>query len=245
MTIIDFFKKLLNGILLFLFPNFCPFCDEILDGNKLICSRCFELVKFHECCNKCGMPIRDCRCRIKKFFFDGCVSCCEYKGIVRRGVLQFKYHFAHNCAEYICIEVLDKLEKYGYSKHIDIVTAVPMTRKRMLKTGYNQAEIIAKILADGLKKPCNFKLLKKNWKYDKRQHEQDKVDRKRLAILSYSIRKKHKDISGKAILLCDDITTTGSTLSQCAKLLKEMGAAKVYCAVLASTPTKKTDKEDK
>lgn len=235
--------KLYNGILNLIFPNTCGFCDEVIDGNKLICSECYKAVNFSDFCRKCGMPIKDCRCKIKRFYFDGCACVCEYQGIVRKGILLFKYHNSFNCAEYICIELAKKLEKFCYAKQIDIITAVPMTRKRFLKTGYNQSEEIAKILSRYIDKPCDFKLLKKNTKLDFRQHEQSKAMRKKLAALSYMVNPNHNDVNGKTILICDDVTTTGSTLSQCARLLKEMGASTVYCAVLASTPAKKSDKE--
>lgn len=239
----NFITKLYNGVLNLIFPNTCGFCDEVIDGNKLICSKCYKEVKFPDFCRKCGMPINECRCKIKKFFFDGCACGCEYQGVARNGILKFKYHYAFNCAEYICCELAKKLERYGFAKQIDIITAIPMTRKRYLQTGYNQSEEMAKIMSKLLNKPCVFKLLKKNPRLDYRQHEQSKAMRKSLAINSYMINPKHKDVKGKTVLLCDDITTTGSTLSQCARLLKEMGAERVYCAVLASTPAKKTDKE--
>ena len=243
MAIPNFLIKLYNGILNLIFPNTCGFCDEVINGNALICSECHKMVEFPDFCRKCGMPINDCRCKIKRFFFDGCTCGCEYQGIARKGILKFKYHYAFNCAEYICQELAKRLERYGYAKQIDIITAVPMTRKRYLQTGYNQSEEMAKMLSKEIGKPCDFKLLKKNPKLDFRQHEQSKEMRKSLALHSYTVNPKHSDIKGKNILICDDITTTGSTLSQCARLLKEIGAEKVYCAVLASTPAKKSDKE--
>ena len=54
---------------------------------------------------------------------------------------------------------------------------------------------------------------------------------------------KHADIKGRNILLFDDVYTTGATLNVCSRLLKEMGAQRVFCAAIATTLLDEKHKE--
>ena len=189
------------------FPNRCPFCS----GKH------------------------PCECSTGEFLYDGCAVARPYAETVRKGILELKYRCGFNAAKYLAPELRDILSENGYLCEASLMTAVPMSAPRKRETGYNQAETVAKELAAFCGIKCDFRLLEKK-NTSPVQHELSAEERKSAAFGSYSAKGGHADISGKTVILCDDIITTGSTLSACAGALKSMGAAKVYCAVLAGTP---------
>ena len=216
-----------------IFPNRCPFCSGFIPWNALVCPECEQKLENGSFCPVCGK--QRCECLAGGFFYDGCAVARPYEGTVRKGILELKYRCGFNAAKYLISDVRDILDKNGYLKEASVITSVPMTPSRRRETGYNQAEYVAKELSALTGIRCDFGLIdKKNTA--SLQHELSVGERKAEAFKAYSARKKHADITGKTVILCDDIITTGYTLSACAKVLKAMGAIKVYCAVLAGTP---------
>jgi len=114
----------------------------------------------------------------------------------------------------------------------DIITWVPLSRKRLRRRGYDQARILAEETAKRLGLPC-VRLLEK------------RIDtRPQSGIGNAQMRQKNasgvyvccdpENAAGRQILLIDDIVTTGATLSECAAMLKKAGCAGVYAAAAAS-----------
>lgn len=97
---------------------------------------------------------------------------------------------------------------------------------------------MARFVADALGKPTDFTLLCRK-KDNTEQHKLERDDRRSHAEQVYSEVEKHSDISGKTILICDDVITTGSTIRACAAHLRHMGAKKVYaCGAAVATGNK-------
>lgn len=220
-------SKVFDWLIDLIFPNRCPFCSEIIPWDKKLCSKCESSVKKIYFCPKCGQ--HECVCKGSTLCYDSCAVVYPYSGKVRIGVLRLKYRQGFETARFIVPQLAELLRECEG----DIVTAVPMTKKRRRETGYNQAEYIAKLLAKELKLPCDLKLIGKSGDA-KTQHSLTAKERRIAAESSYYA-KSNRRIEGKTVILCDDIITTGSTLSECARVLKEMGAEKVRCAVLSGT----------
>ena len=228
-------SKIADFIADFVFPNRCPFCDGFIQWDMLCCDKCTVELEHADFCPKCGQNI--CECGEHDFAYDGCVTVIPYVDIGRKGILELKYRNGFNTAKLLVPEIIKRLNCLDSA---DIITAVPMTRKRRRETGYNQAEYIAKLLSKSTGIKCDFSLIGKR-RSAPLQHELTREEREREAQLTYFPKKQHCDITGKTVILCDDIITTGSTLSACAAVLKKMGAKAVYCAALAGSYTKKTD----
>ncbi len=217
-------KQLYNFLIDLVFPNRCGFCFNVIPWNKLICDECERSLEYSD------------RSAVKDVngAFELCVYPCDYFGTAKNGVLNLKYHYGHNTAEYLLPHLINLIkEKLPYSE-IDIIASVPMTRKRRAQSGYNHAEVIAKLLSEELDIPYDGKLLSKSNK-TVIQHEQSASDRRTLVKGMYNKGVSDFDLNNKTILLADDIITTGSTLSECASVLKSMGAARVYCCTLAGS----------
>lgn len=225
-------KLIYDYLIDFVLPNRCGFCKGFTPWNKPICDKCKDAIAFID------DPVR----RDDNGVFTLCISPCEYDGTARDGILNLKYHNGINTAKYLAPFVADLIETHiGYS-NIDLVTSVPMSRKRRADTGYNHADVAGKLIADAIAKPYNGRLLRRISNAPV-QHKLSASERRLAVKDTYFPLKKGTRLNGETVLLVDDIITTGSTLSECASVLRSMGADKVYCATLATALYNESRKE--
>ena len=112
----------------------------------------------------------------------------------------------------------------------DTVTYVPMTERAQKKRGYNQSRLLALEISKRLLVPFDTLLVKQC--DTKRQHDLTAEERTTNLVGAFGVA-DGADITGKTVILCDDIKTTGSTLAECVKVLKSCGAKEVYCLCAA------------
>lgn len=220
------------------FPNRCPFCGRVIKWNEHCCEKCLGEIPFisKDICERCGKE--DCVCNDKdnKLYYDGCVSIVYYSGIMKTGILNFKLDKGLNLVDVFEDYIFKRLSKAVDINNIDIVTAVPMNKAAKHKRGYNQSDIIAEKVSKIIQKPLKSGVLMKS-KSNITQHELNRYERAQAVKGLFSADARSiDDVSGKVILLCDDIITTGSTLNECARILKQNGARSVYCFTIAYTP---------
>ena len=141
--------------------------------------------------------------------FGKCASPLLYEDAVRESLLRFKFHGAQSAAEGYG-ELLARCAAEELGGQFDTVTWVPVSKKREHERGYDQAYLLAKETA-------------RHWGNVLGVYEAENTDR----------------IRGAKILLIDDILTTGATLGECVRVLRETGAADVVCATLARAVTEK------
>ena len=212
--------KILKVISELLFPWKCVFCDCVLE-NADICSDCEKNLPYTK-----GDSI------YQKFpFVEKCVTPLYYKDKVRESIHRYKFN---GCPAYFvrygaimaeCVE--NNLDCGG----IDVISWIPLSRKRQHSRGYNQSELIAREIGRLVGLPCAATL--KKIKNNKPQSgTRDAKQRSENVAGVYQVI-DGVDIKGKYILLVDDVVTTGSTLSEAARMLKKAGAKAVYCAALA------------
>jgi competence protein ComFC len=210
------------------FPNTCALCGKVIKWNGLMCEKCAgDMPETFE-----GL--------IHIENTDGAVGVFYYEGDIIGLIYKLKHgDSVFNFAELSADMIADKLRKRGISESIDIVTAVPMHFSKKMVRGRDQAELLARFTADKLGKPTDFHLLKRK-KDSTEQHKLERDERQLHAEEVYIALSKHRDISGKTVLICDDVITTGSTIRACAAQLKSMGAKKVYaCSAAVSAVYKK------
>ena len=211
-------NRILERILDLFYPPRCAFCRRLLtEKEKGVCRFCRK----RYACDSVRREVTN---------TEGCIAAFHYRDEVRDSLLRYKFHgvTAYGAA------YADFLAKCIDESQIscDIITWVPLSRKRLRKRGYDQARILAEETAKSLGIPC-VRLL------DKR------VDTKPQSGIT-SAEKRKKNASGvyvccapeaardKRVLLVDDIVTTGATLSECAAMLKKAGCAGIYAAAAAS-----------
>lgn len=233
-----------------LFPKFCLNCGK--EGNYL-CQDCFSLIDISErqYCPFCTLP---------KIVLDGksCSSCRNPKQlsglycaasydnfIVKKLINQFKYEpYIKELSKPLSFLIithlinLDKVENFqDFTPHFSgksggfILVPIPLHKKKLKKRGFNQAEEIAKELSKNLKIPVfNDALIKT--KQTPAQVELKKEEREEN-IKGVFLCQKPELVMGKKILLIDDIFTTGSTMEEGARVLKDAGAKEVWGVVVA------------
>ena len=213
-------RRLVNYLLDLVYPCRCILCRKKLPpGRPTICRECRENLP-----EAAGMSVRS-------DYFSDCVSALYYTKEVREAVLRYKfggqesYRFAFG--ELVAARIYEDLDgKY------DILSYVPLAPDRLKKRGYDQARLIAEEAAERLGRPC-VRVLRKRRGVGAQSRTGGKEKRRANIAGAYSV-PGSADVSGRRILLIDDVVTTGSTLSECARVLLQAGAEDVVCATLAT-----------
>ena len=212
--------KIFDYILSLIYPPKCVFCGTVIDKSD-ICEECEKSLPFTK-----GDSI------YQKFpFVDKCISPLYYKDYVRRAVLRFKFAGCSCYSRRLGGIMSECAENNLDCGSIDMVSCIPLSRKRMHDRGYNQAELLAKEISKkvGVEYLPTLKKIRHN---TAQSTIKDSKQRAANVIGAYRVIDA-EEVKGKYILLVDDVVTTGSTVSECARILKKSGAKAVYCVTLA------------
>ena len=196
---------------------------------------CNKLIIKPNYCEKCGAHIvEDARlciqCKDYDRIFDRSFSVYMYLESVALAVQRLKFNGEKFLAKNFASILAKKLEEISID--VDFITFVPSTAKRVKERGYNQAQEVAQELSKLVNIACLNVLTKT--KETAHQTQLNRKERLQNLIGSISVLDKWQ-VKGKNVLVIDDVFTTGSTLSACAKALKKAGAQKVYGLTLAKT----------
>lgn len=211
-----------------LLPNRCPFCDGFISYDRLCCQECFDSCAWSDenICPLCGKSVlRGCQCG--SVSYDGCVCAAYYTGNAKEAVIRLKYSDTASAAVVFGRVLRDMLKVRGLTDSISFAVPVPMHKSGLRKRGYNQAELIAREIVKGSTIPLRSDMLYRD-EPDTAQHKLSGEERHVAAALQYHA--YDKDISGRTVLLVDDVLTTGATFSACTDELKRIGAERVICA---------------
>ena len=215
-----------------LYPLECVGCGR---SGRVICEACAadlpELTS--PFCGICATPgdfARCPRCAAGGRQFDGIRAPYHYAGAVRQAILALKYDGIKAAAA----QLGDLLAGYLNDNPLpgDVLTAVPMHSRRRRERGYNQAELLAVRVARAGNLGYDAGLLTRTRPVEP-QAGMDSADRRAVNVADSVAVSPGKDLNGAAIILVDDVATTGSTLESCATALKQAGAASVWCLTLA------------
>ncbi|MFV0516108.1 MAG: ComF family protein [Aminipila sp.] len=254
----DWVKDIAGIFLDFIFPSniYCICCDNLIDKSRkyALCDNCLESLNWaNECtCSKCGKSLIENEkrkilrkihvntegynelcddCKANTHYFERAFTCLKYGHKEREMVHKYKYNGKAYMGEKLGKILLDRILIEDIN--VDLVTAVPSHPKNRAIRGYNQTELMAKVVAKGLKVVYNNQvLIRKNYKAA--MNKLDVNERFMNVKGAYGATLKTKEIDNKSILLIDDVYTTGSTVDECSRILLESGASKVYVLTLAS-----------
>ena len=204
------------------FPPRCIYCDRALAVDHHICPECLaEMVpEHHERCMRDGKSGKTILCTAP-FLYDG---------KIRDTIHRFKFSGMMEIAPYLAEAMIYPITESCKALQLDFITAVPLFKKRLKRRGYNQAELLGREVGKLLKVPYEETLLK--IKDNRAQHTLSRKERIDNVKGVYRVL-PGCPVSGKSILLIDDVVTTGSTITECAKMLLAAGADTVLCAAVA------------
>ncbi len=212
-----FFSYLLD----LLFPPRCPFCQHLLKKReRLLCGGCQKELPW----------IVGADAEQTGEFFALCVSTLWYQGEVRKSFLRYKFSGRQGYATAYGTLMAQCIRDHLDGRY-DLITWVPLSRKSLKKRGYDQAMLLAMAVALELDNVAVETLCKaRETETQSRLAEQSARRANVLGVYEVIDREL---ITNRRILLVDDVVTTGSTLSECARSLRTGGAAEVVCATLA------------
>lgn len=208
-----------DAILDLVYPRRCPFCRRVLDKKQLVCRFCLTKLPFVPEALQ-GERVSNVEARYAPLY---------YEKSVRESLLRYKFNGAAAYADAYAELLAKCIEENNIS--CDIITWVPLSRRRLRKRGYDQAQLLAEAVARYMSVPCE-KLLRKT-RNNPAQSGTASAAARRENVRGVYAPVKPEMISGKTVLIVDDIITTGSTLSECAKILKAEGAKKILALTLA------------
>lgn len=219
------------------YPQRCMCCGKVTEPEVFCCDECKRNLSRieDERCSVCGCGKEFCVCEKSKMHYDALAAPFYYEGAAKNAVLRLKSNAS--CAPPMAREMAETVNKY-YGADFDAVCFVPMSKKRFSECAFNHSEILADEIGKIMNIPAESLL--KVVIDSPAQHLMPKEYRSGNVRGIYDII-DDRSVSGKKILLADDIKTTGATLSECALILKLYGAKSV-CAVTAAIVKQKGKK---
>jgi ComF family protein len=234
-------SELFQAAVSLLYPATCAICRKHVRAGEYLCDDCeAKLIRIvPPFCQKCSEPFEGsidvdfacANCAHRTIYFDAAVAAYRGRGIVRDVIHEFKYnrqvHLRHLLARWLCAALDDeRLRNHDF----DVIVPVPLHSARQRERGFNQANLLAKVLSRYISVPCRHLL--KRIRYTTTQTALDRSERMENLHNAFRLR-KNADVRGLRVLLIDDVLTTGSTLSECARVLKGAGAISVHAATAA------------
>ena len=212
--------KWLDFLLDLCFPPKCPFCRKLLPSREtLLCDRCQKELPWSPPTIR---PVN---------FTRGCVSPLFYQDNVRESVHRYKFGGTSSYAKVYGLLMAQAVRDNWPDLPFDLVTWVPLSRRRRRRRGYDQAILLAESVSCQLSLPL-CPTLEKVRHTPAQSRSADARTRKSTGLDAYQVL-PNTDLVGRRILLCDDVVTTGSTLEECARMLRMAGAEEVYAVTLA------------
>ena len=212
--------KLYHFIMSILFPPKCVLCGKLLEKEEL------------DLCKECRTDAPEYPNRKEKLqFLDSFAAVWYYEGSVRKSLLRYKFYnarsFASPYGRLLAMKILET-----YPEGFDVLTWVPVSRLRKFRRGYDQVELLARAVGKELGM-TPVPLLKKV-RHNRPQSGIHGAEKRRANVLGAYRELDREAVTGKRILLLDDILTTGATAGEAARVLLTCGAKEVHCAVIAA-----------
>lgn len=204
------FTFIIDSLHSFFFPPFCFDCEGTVSNRNEFCELCSDLISQEM------LPPKE---ELQNRSISTIMSCYSFDNeLVRKAVHALKYRSLPYPARELFRDRLPEIELNEY----DCIVPIPLHWRRENWRGYNQAMILAKVVAVQCGVPT-YNLLKRQ-RYTVTQTKKKRWERKGAMKAVFVLRQKRCDLQDKKILLIDDVCTTGSTADACAKVLKDAGA---------------------
>ena len=222
-----------------LYPRRCVFCGGAVRPGAYVCRDCAKAVSPVEGprCPLCAKPkdLYDCRGRAR--FYDEAAAAFLYEDRVRDCIRRWKFGENTDAPAALASAMAGCVRGAWPDADFDCVCFVPQTPGETAERGFDQAKLLASLLGTLLGLPVSHALVKRY--ATKKQHS--------LPVLArtgnvFGVFDCEKSFDGLRVLLVDDIMTTGSTMNECAKMLRLADAETIRCVAAAVAVTEKSRK---
>ncbi len=226
-----------------LFPSFCQVCGRFLEGRgeKIVCSQCWERIILppRGRCARCGRFYEQEKaehlcldCQQHPPYFNLHRSAFPYEGVLREIILLFKFRGYSYLAKPLAGMAIRRLkEEASLWEGLELLLPIPLHPRRTKQRGYNQAQLLAKIIGRELSLEDDSRVLQKVVNVPPQSSLAEKARRENVRN-SFKVRSPDK-VKDKVIGLVDDIYTTGATLNECSRMLSQAGAKEVRALTIA------------
>lgn len=210
---------MIERLLHLLFPDKCVLCRKLLEEDQT------------DLCPHCRSHAPDFPgAKMKLSFVAQWTGIWYYKDDVRASLLRYKFGGRRSYASAFGRMLAMKLHRMQWDD-MDLITWVPISRRRKFRRGFDQSELIARVVAQELGMP--LVAATKKIRHTKPQSTMGDAAHRRANILGAYRVTDPMILKGKRILLIDDIVTTGATASECSRVLLTAGAKEVKLATVA------------
>jgi ComF family protein len=224
-----------------LWPAKCTGCGRsISESDGLLCRKCWQLLAAslsNDYCPGCGRDVSDCavidgrcpECEQIDLVFEKIARVGRYESVLRNLILTIKHTESPQIYKLLSYHLLCTIEKKLPVEQIDFFTPVPLHWSRRIVRGYNQSSLLMKKVGTRASIVDDILIRNRRTKPQPGLTYAQKCKNIKGAFTCIAGRK----VEGKTICIVDDIKTTGATLSECSRVLKKKGAARIYAAVIA------------
>ena len=225
---------ILKPLLDFALPPRCPLCGVTVEADNRFCLPCWRQLDFlaEPWCVACGLPLAFdgqvdslcVDCLVNPPIHDGVRAVVRYSDKASLIAMRLKYAnrlgLAKLIAEHLCKFVAENLDG-------TIIVPVPLHRSRLWQRGFNQSVLIGRELSRRSGIEMNYRVIQRRAATPPLRGMSGK-ERQRIVNSAFALHvEAQSQIDGKSVLLVDDVYTSGSTSSACARLLKNAGAQQV------------------
>lgn len=234
--------KVLDSLLTVFYPQSCQNCGASVEKFEFgtACQKCWNQTRFFSgketACYKCSKFLSDKEIEFQTFchqcdghFYEQARAAGLYENALQSSILNLKIEpFVSKKLREVFVSAFKRLDFHD----ADLIVPIPLSKKRLLERGFNQADVLAKILSDETKIKLDEKSLARKIHTPMHRAGMDNKARELTVKNAFEVTRPNL-IKDKKILLVDDVFTSGATASACAKVLKKSGAEKVYVLTLA------------
>jgi len=227
-----------------LYPPLCRSCRRRIpehDGRNF-CDECWKQIEFirEPTCRICGASLEDylpegrkCPwCPLEEIAFDQAAAVARYDGVLREAIHWFKFRYKVGLKASLGKLMLQGLEDHYSAERFEVIVPVPLHWWRRRQREFNQAYLLAEPLAKAREIPLLEQLIVRRRRTRPQSRIVSHPDRRRNIAGAFAVREPDT-LRGKSVLLVDDLYTSGSTVNECARVLKEAGAKRVCVLTLA------------
>lgn len=220
-----------------LFPSTCLYCAKsISSGTAILCETCMRTIRVHTTlfCAECKARLPDGIKTCHKTTPFTLAAVTDYDDAVRSLIHRFKYRRWSSVMTVFTPLIAKYLEHCTVHADTFTVVPIPLHPDRLRDRGFNQAQLIAEVVAHTLRRPLRSELLERTRATHAQAELKDWDARAENIANAFSVPAR-LSLENKNIILVDDVYTSGATMRDAARALREAGAKRIIAFVVAKT----------